>query len=462
MGASRILVVDDEADMLEICREVLQSPDLEILTETDSKRAAEKLSCESYDLLLADLKMPGMDGLGLLEYARKVSPETVILMVTAFPTVETAVEAVKKGAFDYIIKPFTPDQLRIAVRRAIAQKGLKEGNRLANPAIDPTARFDNILGRDPKMQGIYRLIQQIAATNSDVLIVGESGTGKELIARSLHIRGSRRDARFVPIDCGAIPENLLENELFGHERGSFTGAQASSMGLLEFAQQGVLFLDEICELHPTLQSKLLRVLQERQCRRIGGRETIDLDVQVIAATNRDIDLEVKEKRFREDLFYRINVVRIVVPPLRERSGDIPLIADHFLERYAKQWRKEIRGIEKEAMGVLCQYPWPGNVRELQNVIKRSAVVCRGHQITTDDLPSELFESGPVETTNGSRKGFFATRTEKVNQVEMEYLRELIARFHGDTAKAAEEAQLPRGTLYRLMKKHHIKPDVFKV
>ena len=443
----RILVVDDEIEMLETCRDILASDrEIEIVTEPRSRVAAELMKTEAFDLLLADLKMPEMDGLALLQHARKVSPETMVVMFTGFPTVETAVEAVKKGAFDYVTKPFTPDQLRVAVDRAL------ERNRFTED------RFDQMIGKSPAIRRVFRLIERVAATDSDVLIRGESGTGKELVARSIHARGKRRGAHFVPVDCGAIPENLLENELFGHERGAYTGAQGSSMGLLEFAHKGTLFLDEICELHPTLQAKLLRVLQERQFRRVGGIRLIDVDLRIVAATNREIDLEVREKRFREDLFYRINVVRIEVPPLRDRKEDIPLLAAGFLRRYGREWGKGVSEIDPEAMEVLSRFSWPGNVRELQNVIKRAVVLCRGDRVTTEDLP-EIFETGASPGNDSSK--FFSMREVKVRAFELEYLRSLLARHKGDAARAAEEADLPRGTFYRLLKKHQLRPESFK-
>lgn len=454
---AKILVVDDETDMLETCAEILSSDGVEIVTEAKGPAAAERIGKEGFDLLLLDLKMPGMDGLALLQHARKISPETMVVMFTGFPTVETAVEAVKKGAFDYVTKPFTPDQLRVAVGRALERKRLVEENRLLSLEVEGGDRFDQMIGRSPAIRKVFGLIEQVAATASDVLIRGESGTGKELVARSIHARGRRQGEHFVPVDCGAIPENLLENELFGHERGAYTGAQGSSMGLLEFAHKGTLFLDEICELHPSLQAKLLRVLQERQFRRIGGTRLIDVDIRIVAATNREIDREVREKRFREDLFYRIDVVRIDVPPLRERTEDIPLLAAAFLRRYGREWGQEVSEIDPEAMEVLWRYSWPGNVRELQNVIKRAVVLRRGDRVTTDDLPPEVFEGGGIEETDG----FFPQREAKIRAFELEYFRSLLTRCRGDVARAAAEARLPKGTIYRLLKKHRLTPESFK-
>lgn len=461
MAKAKVLVVDDEPDMLETCRDVLSSDKLKIFTEVESSVAAKRIEKELFDLILVDLKMPKMDGLAFLKHAKKVNSEAVVVMFTGFPTVETAVDAVKEGAYDYITKPFSPDQLRVVVNRAIAQKRLKEENLFLRQEVEQQARFHSLIGKSHKMLATFRLMDQIAQTDSDVLIVGESGTGKELVARGLHAMGKRKEKGFVPLDCGAIPELLLENELFGHEKGAFTGAQSSSLGLLEFAHGGTLFLDEICELPLNLQAKLLRVLQERQVRRVGGKEIINVDVHVIAATNRNIDLEVKEKRFREDLFYRINVVKIEVPPLRERGDDIPLLATHFLELYAKKWEKEIRGIEKEAIEVLRRYSWPGNVRELQNVIKRAVVLCHGDQLNTEDLPGDVFDLGNDDDDSTKSLGFFSFRAKQMKILEFKYFHELLSRHQGDVEKAAEEAQLPRGTLYRLIKKHGLKLETFR-
>lgn len=459
MKKPRILIVDDERDMLGTCARILGSETAEIHTEDRSPVAARRIAAERFDVLIADLSMPEMDGMALLERVRSESPGTVVLMLTGFPTVETAVESVRKGAFDYITKPFTPDQLRVAVSRALMHRQLREEHDVLKQEGDLSERFDHIIGRSPRMLAVFRLIEQIGAVDSDVLLVGESGTGKELIARSLHSRGTRKNRRMVPVDCGSIPENLLENEFFGHEGGAYTGAQGASAGLLEFAHQGTLFLDEICELTPPLQAKFLRVLQERQFRRIGGRELIQVDLRVIAATNRDIELEVREKRFREDLFYRINVLRIDVPPLRERAGDVPLLVAHFLDRYAGKWESRVRGIERDALEVLCRYPWPGNVRELQNVLQRAIVACGSERIMVGDLPAEVFEAGRADAV--PEDGFFALRDREVVKFEEKYLRDILTRHRGDVAKAAEDVRLPRGTLYRLLKKYGIRPESFR-
>lgn len=462
----RILAVDDEEDMLEVYEEILANlKDVQVLTEKSSERAENLLKVKTFDLLIADLKMPALDGVGLLRKARESSPETLVLLITGFPTIETAVESVKLGAFDYIVKPFSPDRLLTTVSKALEQKRLQDENRLLTRQLERDYKFenfDNIVGQSPAMLKIFEIIQQVASTDSDVLLVGESGTGKELIARSIHARSKRRNRRFIPIDCGAIPLNLLESEVFGYERGAFTGAYSTSLGLMELAHEGTLFLDEICELPMALQSKLLRTLQERAFRRLGGKEEIQVDLRVIAATNKDIETEVREKRFREDLYYRINVVKILVPPLRERTEDIPLLVSHFLSHYSTEIGRNVKGIDPEAMRPLHHYPWPGNVRELQNVLKRAITLTKHETLTLDDLPEEVVTRGAeLQSQVSNGQGFFKLRGQRLASFEYEYLKELLTRFGGDVAKAASEAMVPRGTFYRLMNKYHLRSDSFK-
>ncbi len=473
MKKQKILIVDDEPDMLEACEDALRkNKNLEIATESSGLLAVERLRNEMWDLLLVDLKMPELDGLELLRKARELSPQTVVCMITGFPTIETAVEAVKLGAFDYVTKPFSPAQLQTVIKRALEQKELKAENLFLRRHVEQTYKFDTIIGKSPAMQKIFELIQRVADTPSDVLIVGESGTGKELVARTIHTLSRRKEERFVPVDCGAIPENLWESELFGHEKGAFTSAFSSQIGLLEFAHKGTFFLDEICELSPSLQSKLLRAHQERAFRRVGGREEIKVDVRIIAATNKDIEKEVREKRFREDLYYRINVVRINVPPLRERRGDIELLVQYHLDRYSREFEKPIREIEPEAMDILLQYPWPGNVRELQNVLKRAIALARSNCVGVGDLPDEVIDRAgdeilaPPSTGGGAPQtvqtsGFFQLRAQNIAAFEREYFRELLARCNGDATRASTEARLPRGTLYRLLKNYNLRPDQFR-
>ena len=461
MRPSRILVVDDEVGMLEVCADTLRRlPDTEILVESQSPRAAERIGAESFDLLIADVRMPGVNGVELLRLARQHDPQLPVLMLTAFPTVETAVESMKLGAADYLTKPFRPEDLIAAVRRLLEERRLRQENLLLERHLERDYCFDEIVGKCTAMQTVFQAILQVSATDVDVLIHGSTGTGKELVARSIHLRSRRRGGRFVPVDCGAIPEHLLESELFGHERGAFTGAHQQSLGLLEFADGGTFFLDEVAELPVSLQAKLLRALQERKYRRVGGTSETSVDVRVVAATNRDLTTEMKERRFREDLFYRINVARIDLPELRERAEDIPLLVQHFVGRFAREMGKGNVNVDPEVVEILSRYPWPGNVRELQNVLKRTLAMSRHETLLPDDLPDEIvIRSG--EQLPAGRGGFFQLRAQRAAAFEKEYLAALLERHQGDASQAARDAQLPRGTLYRLMKKHGLVPEDFR-
>jgi DNA-binding NtrC family response regulator len=461
MAKTRILVVDDEEGMLEVCGDTLKKlPDTEIVLERQSRRAAERVATESFDLLIADICMPGLDGVSLLRLARQHDPHMAALMITAYPTVETAVESMKLGAADYIAKPFLPEDLLATAQRLLEGKQLREENRLLRRQVERTYAFGEILGKSDAMQKVFQNIQRVAETDFDVLIVGESGTGKELVARAIHQRSRRKEGPFVPVDCGAIPDQLMESEFFGHERGAFTGAQTRSLGLLEFAAKGSFFLDEVSQLPPRLQAKLLRVLQERKIRRVGGAKEIDLDLRIIAASSLGLDNEVQQGKFRLDFYHRINVARIDLPALRERAEDIPLLVNHYLDRYAKELEKPPAQLSPEVMEVLMNYSWPGNVRELQNVLKRALAMSAKPMISPDDLPDEVVAragESPV-TPNG---GFFQLRERRLAAFEKDYLRNLLTGSHGDATGAAREAQLPRGTLYRLLKKYELNPADFR-
>lgn len=462
MSSTRVLIVDDEEGMLEVCADTLNVlPDTEIITENRSERALARLREERFDVMISDVRMPGVDGVELLKRARENDPGLAALMITAYPTVETAVETLKLGAADYIRKPFRPDDLLAAVRRLIEHRRLREENRLLQRRVERSYSFDEIIGKSVKMQKVFDTIQRVAQTDADVLILGETGTGKELVARSIHTRSRRASQRFVPVDCGAIPESLLESEFFGHERGAFTGADARSLGLLEYAHQGTFFLDEIAELPGRLQTKLLRVLQERRIRRVGGKDEIGVDVRVVAATSRDLEEEMRERRFRRDLYYRVNVARIELPPLRERVEDIPLLVKHLADRFAPEMGRPNVQVDSEALEILRRYAWPGNVRELQNVIKRSLTVASDDCIGVDDLPDEVVTRSGESQGAGLQGGFFELRAQRINAFEREYLTALLQTAHGDVSQAALGAELPRGTLYRLLKKHDLTPSDFR-
>jgi DNA-binding NtrC family response regulator len=461
MAKTRILVVDDEIGMLEVCADTLQKlPDTEILLESDSALAAQRIVKESVDLLIADIRMDGLSGVELLRFARQQDPNVAVLMLTAYPTVETAVESMKLGAADYITKPFLAADLLANVKRLLEDKRLREENRLLRRQVERPYGFGEILGQCAAMQRVFENIQRVAEINVDVLIVGETGTGKELVARAIHQRSRRKDGPFVPVDCGAIPGELMESEFFGHERGAYTGAQTRTLGLLEFANQGTFFLDELNQLPLLLQPKLLRVLQERKFRRVGGTKEIDLNVRIVAASSVSLEDEVKKERFKLALYHRIHVVRIELPPLRQRTGDIPLLIDHFVAFSAKEMDKGRVEISPEAMEVLTSYSWPGNVRELQNVIKRTIALAQREVILVEDLPDELVaHAGEPSSQNAG--GYFILRECRLASFEKDYLRNLLGACRGDVTSAAREAQLPRGTLYRLLKKHELNPAEFR-
>jgi DNA-binding NtrC family response regulator len=460
MPELRILVVDDEPGMLEVCEDILRElPRVRVVTELDPTRAAERLKSEGWDLLVTDLAMPDMDGLTLLRIARQLDAELPVLVLTAYPSVDTAVESMKQGAADYVTKPFLPEDLLLTVSRLLESRRLRDENRLLRRQVERGYAFGEMIGQSDAIHAVFDTIDQISGTNVDVLITGETGTGKELVARSIHQRSSRSAARFVPVDCGAIPEDLLESELFGHERGAFTGAHAKSLGLLEFANHGTFFMDEVAQLSLRLQAKLLRALQERRVRRLGGRHEIDIDVRVLAATSMDLDEEAGAQRFRMDLLYRIKVAHIHLPPLRTRTEDIPLLTKHFTERYAREMGREVE-LDTGALEVLCGYQWPGNVRELQNVLKRTIAMSRSAVITADDLPEALVAAAVIRQT-GSAPGYFELREQHVAAFEKEYLQRMLHACHGNISQAAAEARLPRGTFYRLLNRHGIEPTQYR-
>ncbi|HKK45829.1 MAG TPA: sigma-54 dependent transcriptional regulator [Balneolaceae bacterium] len=463
MANARILVVDDEIGILEACEDTLKSiPEIEIITEQSSKNAANMLKDEQWDILITDLRMPTIDGIELIRIAQKNDPDTMILMLTAYPSVDTAVESMKLGAADYLTKPFSPESLRTKVKKILEKKQLQEENRMLRRQVKQDYHMGEMVGKCQPMQKVFDTIRRIASANIDVLILGETGTGKELAARNIHQQSSRRDENFVPVDCGAIPSDLLESEFFGHEKGAYTGASRKSMGLLEFANKGTFFLDEIGQLPLKLQAKLLRVLQERKIRRVGGKREIDIDVRIIAATSLNLEKEIEEKNFRMDLYQRINVARIKLPPLRERVGDISLLTSHIIKQQEQQMGiDENVEIEPEVLEVFKYYHWPGNIRELKNVIKRTLVMTDGNHITVDDLPENIVVAAGEFPKDG-RKGFFKIRENKIEEFEKQYFKNLLDTNHGNVTKAAEQAQIPRGTFYRLLKKNNIDPTNFRI
>jgi two-component system NtrC family response regulator len=384
-----ILIVDDEKNYLLVLSVVLEEEGYEVLTTASSLEALEILKSSDVDLVLTDMKMPGMDGIEVLEQIKTRDPELPVIMMTAHGTVDKAVEAMQKGAYSYILKPFDNERLTLYVKKAIATYEVVKENRRLRNAVESQYQFGNIIGKSKAMRDVFEIIQKVAPSNATVLIEGESGTGKELVAKSIHFNSPRRDNPFVAVNCSALAESLLESELFGHERGAFTGAVSSKKGRFELAHGGTLFLDEIGELSANLQVKLLRVLQEKTIERVGGVRSIAVDIRVIAATNRNLKDELRAGRFREDLFYRLNVVHIAIPPLRLRWEDIRLLVDHFIKKYASsnQSAVPVQGLSQEVIRLFYEYNWPGNVRELENVIERAIILCEDGLITIKDLPN---------------------------------------------------------------------------
>ncbi len=458
MAKERILVVDDEEDMLENCSRILDRLGYEALLESDGGKGVVRFEQEHPVVTLTDLRMPGMDGLEVLRTIRRIDPEALVILFTAFATVETAVEAVKEGAFDYIPKPFSADQLQLVIERALTQRRLLEENRRLREQLTETYRFENIVGRSRPMAQVFDLIKKVAASEANILVVGESGTGKELIARCIHANSHRAARAFVPVDCASLPEHLLESELFGHERGAFTGAIATRRGLFEEANGGTSFLDEVGDIPLPLQAKLLRVLQERQVRRVGANRFIEVDVRVICATHQNLADMVQKEKFREDLYYRLNVISLPLPPLRDRSGDIPLLAYHFLRKYAVQSGKEVKGISPETLELLEAYPWAGNVRELQNVIERAVVLAEGEMVTPAELPANLRLPQKVPTAMvADHLSLKKAKQQWVEVFEREYLIALLKKHQGNISQAAKTAGVDRKTIHRLLKRYRIEP-----
>ena len=467
MTTRRVLVVDDEPDMVENCARILRRAGYQCLTETDPNRALTLVDAERPDLLLTDLKMPGMDGMEVLRRAHAVDPALPVILITAFASIESAVAAIKDGAFDYLPKNFSVDQLRVAVERGLRQRDLQLENRNLREQLQGALGFENIIGRSPAMTKVFELVRKAARSDANILVLGESGTGKELIARAIHANSPRAAQAFVPVDCASLPEQLLESELFGHERGAFTGAVKSKRGLMEVADRGTLFLDEIGELPLALQVKLLRVLQERQLRHVGGTALLDVDVRVVSATNRDLREAVAKGQFREELYYRVNVIAIALPPLRERAGDLKLLAQAFLKRYGGE---RVRAFEDAALQALEGYAWPGNVRELQNVIERACALADGERVMRSDLPDYVLQGAGVRSpapmaaappldpalpAAGSLP--LKDAKEKWMQVlEASYLRDLLERHGGNVSAAAKAAGIDRKTFHRLINKYEIR------
>jgi DNA-binding NtrC family response regulator len=464
---SRVLIVDDEPDMVDNCLRILGRAGYDCRATTDPREALGLLESNTPDLLLTDLKMPGLDGMELLRRAREIDPALPVIVITAFATIESAVAAVKEGAFDYLPKTFSLDQLRVAVDRALRQRELQLENRRLREQLQEVLGLDNLVGSSPVMVRVFELVKKAARSEANILVLGESGTGKELIARATHANSPRAARAFVPVDCASLPENLLESELFGHEKGAFTGAIRSKPGLMEVAHQGTLFLDEIGELPVTLQVKLLRALQERHIRRVGGTGQIPVDVRVVSATSRNLRDLVQKGQFREELYYRINVIAIELPPLRDRAGDVRLLAHVFLKKYGQG---RISAFDDDVLAIFDAYTWPGNVRELQNIVERACALADASTIRTRDLPDYMLAgrapvspqvSGTIttavaEVTSTAGLPLQEARERWMQALESAYLRDLLERHGGNISAAAKAAGIDRKTFHRLVTKYQLR------
>ena len=451
----RILVVDDELPVRELLQRILSESGYEVRQARSGAEALGLFDEEPYHLVITDLSMPGMDGMAVLRAIKEREPSVPVLLITAYATIDTAVEAIKAGAYDYITKPFDPDDLTITIKNALAHKHLFDENRLLKQRLEDVEKRPSIIGNAPRMKEVFHLIDKVAPTDATVLIAGESGTGKELVARRLHEASSRADRNMLSINCGALPETLLESELFGYEKGSFTGASSAKQGIFKAADKGTLFLDEIGEMPPPLQVKLLRVLQDKQILTVGGREPVPVDVRIIAATNRDLKEEVDAGRFRDDLYYRINVFMIPLPPLRDRREDIPLLLSHFIKRYNQEFGKNVEAVSPSLMHFFLEYEWPGNIRELENYVERAILMTEGTQLQLSALQLDV-EGGAAQSTSAA-DGFLPFKEAK-EKFEREYILDLLERFEGVVARASQAAHIPRPNFYEKLKKYGISPE----
>ena len=446
----RVLVVEDESLMRSIITDLMRGEGYEVLEAASGEVALNIFEREKVDLAILDLNLSGgTSGLDVLKKMRDVDPEVMAIIVTAYASVESAVQALQQGSYDYITKPFANDHLKNQVRHALEAKALFKENHFLRRELREKYRFENIIGKSDAIEKVFRIMEKVARTDSSVLITGDSGTGKELVARAIHFTSERANGRFLPINCGALPENLLESELFGYKRGAFTGAMQDKLGLLKAADKGTVLLDEIGEMPLALQVKLLRVLQERECYPLGSNDPVSFDVRVLCATNRNLEAEVKAGRFREELLYRINVITIALPPLRERRDDIPLLANHFLRKFERSLGRNGIRFSKGAMKLLLTYAWPGNVRELENTIERAAILAETDVIHSHDLPEKLRSAAlppGAELDNSSMT---------LEDLEREHIKRVLGKVEGNKDRAAQMLGIHVSTLYRKMQRYRL-------
>jgi two-component system, NtrC family, response regulator HydG len=452
----RLLVIDDDEAILQSCQAILEDADYEVHLASRPEAGLAALRRYPFDLALIDFKLPGMSGFEVLQQAADIDPEVVLVMFTAFATLESAVEAVKRGAFNYIAKPFTSRQLLATVAKGLERSRVMRQSLPVQQPLEQCCPLHQIVGHSEIISNVLATVAKVAPSDASVLITGSSGSGKELIARTLHANSSRRERPFVAVDCAALPSNLLESELFGHEKGAFTSASQFKRGLLEGADGGTVFFDEIGEMNVEIQAKLLRTLQERSFRRLGGERLVNVDVRILCSTNRDLVVEAKAGRFRPDLLYRLNVVTITLPALRDRKDDIPLLVEHFVQMFAQAANKGKVQVSPDALQRIQQYDWPGNIRELRNVIEHAVVMCDGILVRSSDLP-EALRSAATTSPNAASAGYKMAREQWLDLQGRQYLTSLLRRHKGNVSAAAREAQISRKSLYEMMRRLEIHP-----
>ncbi len=457
MDKAKILVVDDEESMCKFMEIMLKKEGYQVITSQDASTALERVKSETYDLVIADLMMPKMSGLELLSQAKSINPDLDFIVMTAFASVDSAIEALKKGAFDYITKPFRVDEIKIAVRKSLEQKKIVRENIKLKKELQTKSDFDSFIGNSLEITKLKKMSERIARSDSTVLIEGESGTGKELIARAIHYHSPRSDKPFVTINCAALPENLLESELFGHVKGSFTGAIKDKEGLFKVADGGTFFLDEVGMTSPAIQAKLLRVLEEKEMTPVGGTAPIKVDVRLIAATNADLEQEVKSGNFRADLYYRLHVIPIRIPPLRQRKDDIKLLSAYFVRKYCQKMQIEEKNITDEAMNRLLSNKWPGNVRELENALEHAVLLSKSNQITTEDLPQKIKEEKEIDLVTEAQPTAPALEI-----IEKAYIFWVLNQTGWQKSKASSVLGIDSSTLYRKIEKYKLKSPASSV
>ncbi|MDY7034057.1 MAG: sigma-54 dependent transcriptional regulator [Thermodesulfobacteriota bacterium] len=447
---AQILVVDDEERMRNLLKKVLAKQGFSVETSSNGIDALDKVERNPFDVIIADIRMPEMNGMDLLKAVRETRPDIYVIIMTAFGSIDSAVEAMKKGAYHYITKPFKMSEISITLKKALEEKRLREEVASLRRELRGKYRFDNLIGKSKPMQDIFDLIRRISNSKSTVMIYGKSGTGKELVAKAVHYNSPRKDKTFVTVNCGAIPETLLESELFGHIKGSFTGAIATRKGLFEEANGGTILLDEIGTISPAMQVKLLRVLQEREIRRVGGTENIKVDIRLIAISNINLEEAVKKGEYREDLYYRLNVITINLPDLKDRQDDISLLANHFLKKYSQGSGNEVKSISKEAMNILLNYDWPGNVRELENAIERAVALGTHEEILPEDLSPNIRNSKKMMGINA-----ILPEDVTIRELEKNYITKILKKTKGHKINTARILGIDRRTLYRKLKKYNL-------